>query len=266
MRAAVPEDIQAGLDAGEFRLCYQPQFDLCSNRLVAMEALVRWGHPHLGTLMPARFIAKAEADRSIHALDDWVLETACKQMARWAAQGLRLDHVAVNVSALQWERPNFVPYVESVLSRSGLAAERLMLELTESRVLPTDEPTLEALRRCRAGGIRLSLDDFGTGHANLLALHRLPVDQIKIDQGLFSQLPQDNKAAAIVGCALRLGHELGLCVVAEGVETQSQLDWLRQRPCRSYQGHLGAPALEADEFWKRYAPDREVSPEVCALP
>jgi EAL domain-containing protein (putative c-di-GMP-specific phosphodiesterase class I) len=249
------QDMASGLRRGEFVLMYQPQFDLVEGRLLGVEALVRWRHPQAGMLPPGSFIAAAEANQAIHLLDDWVLDQACAQLARWRADDLPVGQLAVNVSSLQWSRPDYADTVLRRLQQHGVPPRHLVLELSESILLPDNAVTRAGLARCRAAGVRLSLDDFGAGHATLVALNQLPVDEIKIDRGLVRHVPGDSKAEAIVGSAVRLGLALGLNVVAEGVEHAEQLDWLRTCQCSAFQGHMGSPALDVAALERLFVHD-----------
>lgn len=243
--AMPPTDLACALRRGELRLHYQPQFDLASGRPVGVEALLRWQHPTDGLLGPGALVRQAEATGGIHGLGLWVLREACQQMARWQADGHAVDRVAVNVSALQWLRPRFVDEVLATVAEAGLAPRQLMLELTESRPWPSTPGPARALLRCREAGIGLSLDDFGAGHAGLQALHQLPLTQLKIDGGLMHRVPGEPRAEDQVRHGARLAGQLGLEVVVECVQQPEQLGWLRPLGVHTYQGHVGAPAMDA---------------------
>jgi len=246
-------DLSGAMRRRELRLHYQPQFGLYTGRAVGVEALLRWQHPTQGLLGPEALVQQAEASGGIHALGLWVLREACQQMARWQADGHAVDRVAVNVSALQWLRPRFVDEVLAMVAEAGLAPGQLMLELTESRPWPATPGPTRALLRCRQAGIGLSLDDFGAGHADLHALNQLPLTQMKIDGGLMHRVPGEPRAEAQVRHGARLGGQLGLEVVVEGVQRPEQIDWLRPLGVYAYQGHVGAPALEAQAVGAHFA-------------
>jgi len=241
----LPRRAEVALRLGELRLHYQPQFSFATGRPVGVEALLRWQHPTFGLLGPDTLVRQAEGTGGIHALGLWVLREACWQLARWQADGHAVDRVAVNVSALQWLRPRFVDEVLSTVIEAGLAPRQLMLELTESRPWPNTPGTARALQRCREAGIGLSLDDFGAGHADLHTLQQLPLTQLKIDGGLMDRVPGECGAEAQVRHGVRLADQLGLEVVVERVQRPEQLDWLRPLGVHTYQGHVGAPALDA---------------------
>lgn len=246
--AALAAELPRALAAGELVLHYQPQFDVASGRLTGAEALVRWQHPQRGLILPDAFIGHAETLGLIDPLGDWVLACACRQLAHWRHRGLPPLRLAVNVSGLQLKQPHFFTRLNDLLSETGLPADRLELELTESALLPTSGAQLSALAQCRQAGIGLCLDDFGTGHSTMGALHQLPVDRLKIDRSFIRGLPGDITGQAIVRAAIGLSRDLHLDVVAEGVETTAQLDFLRRNACRAFQGHLGAPALAPIDF------------------
>jgi EAL domain-containing protein (putative c-di-GMP-specific phosphodiesterase class I) len=232
----------------QLEVYYQPQACLNSHRIIGMEALVRWRHPVRGMIPPAEFIPLAEETGIINQLGDWVLRTACAQLQQFIRNGLPEMRVAVNLSVRQLLQKDFAASVEAVLADTGLPPHLLELEITESTLMENAQDTLAALHRLRELGVRLSIDDFGTGYSSLSYLKRFPVDIIKIDRSFVQDLPQDPDDAAIVSAIIALAHSLRLHVVAEGVETDAQLDFLADRACDMMQGYHLSPAVPADQF------------------
>ncbi len=231
----------------EFRLHYQPQIDIRSGRIVGVEALVRWQHPELGLIPPGKFIPLAERSGLIIQMGEWVLNEACRQAQSWRESGHTLV-MAVNLSALQFKRGNLIETVEKILRRTGLPAEFLELELTESILLHDIEVAIRTLRSLREMGVKFSIDDFGTGYSSLSYLKRLAVNKLKIDQSFVRDLTEETDSAAIVKAIIQLGHTLQLSVIAEGVETDAQLDFLRDYGCDEVQGYLFSRPVPAAEF------------------
>ncbi len=231
----------------EFILYYQPQIDIASGRVVGVEALIRWEHPETGLMPPDRFIPLAERTGLIIPMGDWVLHEACQQANAWREAGNPLV-MAVNISALQFKRGNLLDTVSHALKRSGLPAEMLELELTESVLLQDTENAIAMLRRLKGMGVKLSIDDFGTGYSSLAYLKRLAVDKLKIDQSFVRDLQTDMDSIAIARAIVQLGHNLQLTVIAEGVETQEQLATLRDFGCDEAQGYLYSRPVPPSEF------------------
>uniref|UniRef100_UPI0012F9BC02 putative bifunctional diguanylate cyclase/phosphodiesterase n=1 Tax=Azohydromonas aeria TaxID=2590212 RepID=UPI0012F9BC02 len=245
-RIRLDHAMRLALASQRFRLTYQPQYELCNGRLVGVEALIRWHDPERGgDIPPAEFIPVAEASGFIVAIGEWVLAQAVQQAARWHRQGLPLP-VAVNVSALQFQQPYFVDQVQAVLETAGLPAQLLELELTESLLLHDAEETLSRLQALARLGVRLAVDDFGTGYSSLAYLKRFPINKLKIDRGFVRGLPGDDSDAAIVRAIVQMARALELRVIAEGVETAAQREFLAHAGCHEGQGYLWSPALEAE--------------------
>ena len=255
-------DLRRALEHHELEVYYQPQAKLEDGRVIGMEALVRWPHPTRGMVSPVEFIALAEETGLINPLGDWVLRTACAQLQQWITQGLPPLRVAVNLSVRQLLQKDFAASVEAALADSGLAPHLLELEITESTLMEYAQDTLMALHRLRALGVRLSIDDFGTGYSSLSYLKRFPVDIIKIDRSFVRDLPQDADDAAIVSAIIALAHSLRLEVVAEGVETESQLRFLREKHCDLLQGYYLSPAVPAAQF-ERLIRQRDPAPQLA---
>ncbi len=231
---------------GELRLFYQPKVDCRSLRLVGVEALVRWQHPTHGLVPPARFIPVAEEAGLIDEIGAWALQTACRQGARWLQSALPPIQIAVNLSAAQLLRPGLAAEVADVLADSGLPPPQLTLELTESMLMTAGEAVRGTIDALKALGVALSLDDFGTGYSPLTYLRRLPIDEIKIDRSFVHGLPAQPESAAIAGAIIALAGALGLQVVAEGVETAAELEFLRGFADCRFQGYLFSEPVSAD--------------------
>ncbi len=242
--------MRQALASGRFRLHYQPQVELHSGRLVGAEALIRWRDPALGEVPPARFIPVAEDSGFIIALGDWVLAQAVRQGASWHARGLDMP-IAINVSALQFQQPQFIDRVAAVLASSGLPPPLLELELTESILVRDADDTLNRLNALARIGVRLSIDDFGTGYSSLAYLKRFPIDKLKIDRSFVKGLPGADSDGPIVVAILQMASALGMKVIAEGVETEGQRQFLLDSGCHEFQGFLYAPALDSLSFEKR---------------
>jgi len=253
-RAELEADLRQGLELDQFLLYYQPQVDQ-QGVLTGVEALVRWQHPVRGMVSPAHFIPLAEETRLILPLGQWVLETACRQLKVWSAQP-HTAHltVSVNVSALQFLGEQFVPEVLATLERTGAPPHRLKLELTESLLVNDVDDIIAKMLALKAQGVGFSLDDFGTGYSSLSYLKRLPLDQLKIDQSFLYEALSNPKDAAIVRATVTLGKSLDMMVIAEGVETQTQCDFLVGEGCLHFQGyHFGRPGpVEALEPFLRH--------------
>jgi len=253
LAAALEQELRRGLQEGQFTLYYQAQVHRPSadapEVLNGCEVLLRWRHPQKGFISPATFVPLAEESGFIVPLGQWVLESACAQLARWADDSA-FAHitVAVNVSARQFHQSNFVQQVLMALAGSGANPQRLELELTEGLLLQDVEDTIAKMQQLRSYGVRFSLDDFGTGYSSLAYLKRLPLDQLKIDQGFVRDVLTDPNDAAIARTIAALGATLGLHVVAEGVETEAQRDFLEASDCRIWQGYFFSRPVPVQEF------------------
>ena len=246
-RAALELDMRVGLVQGQFELYYQPQID--HGRITGAEALLRWRHPRDGFVSPAHFIPLAEETGLILPLGEWVLQAACKRLAAWALRpdlaGLSL---AVNVSARQFHQSGFVAQVLASLAGSGASGKKLELEMTESLLLEDVEDTIDKMATLKGYGVGFSLDDFGTGYSSLAYLKRLPLDKLKIDQSFVRDVLTDPNDAAIARAVVALGTSLGLHVIAEGVETEAQREFLERNHCHAWQGYLLSPPVPVAEF------------------
>ena len=253
-RAALEADLRRGLQEEELVLFYQPIVD-GNGRLQGAEGLVRWRHPRKGLVSPDEFIPIAEQTGMILPLGQWVLKAACAQLVVWSRSASTRDlFLSVNVSVRQFRQPNFVERVLGALDASGANPERLKIELTESLLMVDVEDVIARMEHLRRYGVGFSLDDFGTGYSSLSYLKRLPIDQLKIDQGFVRHLQTDSNDAAIVRTILALAQSLDLNVVAEGVETTGQLDFLKRHGCRSFQGYLFGRPMPAEMLERALRP------------
>jgi diguanylate cyclase (GGDEF)-like protein len=246
-RKRLEDDLRHALEEGQFRMAYQPLVELGADgrqRIVGAEALLRWRHPTRGDVRPDQFIALAESTRLIVQIGDWALREACRAARTWPVP-LR---VAVNVSPVQFRRPDFVAGIARALSDTDLPPERLELEITEGVLLTDTDATLEALTRLRALGVKIAMDDFGTGYSSLGYLRRFRFDKIKIDGSFVRHLGEDTDADAIVRAVLSMGHAMGMRVNAEGVESTEQAELLLQEGCGEMQGYLFGKPMPGEEF------------------
>ena len=247
-RVRIEGALRNALERNQFVLHYQPQLNLKTGKIVGMEALIRWQHPELGMVAPDRFISVAEETGLIVPIGAWVMRTACTQNKAWQEAGLGELRVAVNLSARQFGAPNLVNEIAAVLDETGLAPDRLEIELTESLFMSDVTLAVETLHSMKKLGVNLSIDDFGTGYSSLSYLSRFPIDVLKIDRSFVSDITRDASDAAIVASIIALAHNLKLDVIAEGVETKEQLDYLRRHGCDEMQGYYFSRPLAADAF------------------
>ena len=241
-------NLYRALEREELFLHFQPQVSLQSGNIVGVEALVRWQHPEMGLVSPAKFIPLAEENGLIGVIGKWVLHTACAQAKAWQNDGLTPVRIAVNLSGRQLEQINIVQEVDDVLKDTGLDPCYLELELTESSVMKRAERAVKTLDAFRELGITIAIDDFGTGYSSLSYLKRFPVDRLKIDRSFIRDIPQDANDVALARAIVALGHSLNLSVVAEGVETVAQRELLASMGCDEMQGFLYSKPCTASEF------------------
>jgi EAL domain-containing protein (putative c-di-GMP-specific phosphodiesterase class I) len=240
--------LRRGLERDEFRLHYQPLVDLRTGQVTGLEALIRWQEPELGMVSPIRFIPVAEDTGLILPIGEWVLRTACAQNKAWQGQGLAHVRVAVNLSAHQFRQKDLARQIQGILFASGLEPKYLEVELTESMLMQNVEQAIDTMLELRGLGVHISLDDFGTGYSSLSYLKRFPIDTVKVDKSFVREITVDADSAAIADAIIAMGHSLRLTVLAEGVETEEQLAFLRARGCDRMQGYLFSKPLPPDEL------------------
>ena len=243
--------LRRSIEKHEIFLNYQPQVEIDTGRLVGVEALVRWNHPELGLVPPARFIPLAEDSGFINQLGKWVLDEACRQMMRWQAQGLRVPKMAVNLSVKQFERGSIAGMVADILQETGLEPQRLQLEVTESVIMNTGD-ALGFINDLHAIGVGLAIDDFGTGYSSLAYLKQLPVQTLKIDRSFIKDISTDVNDEAIAIAIIQLGKSMQLSVIAEGVETEEQAAFLLRHGCKLAQGYFYSRPVLAQDMLERW--------------
>jgi diguanylate cyclase (GGDEF)-like protein/PAS domain S-box-containing protein len=247
-RIALEHGLRKALASDELEVHYQPIFDLRNGRITGMEALLRWNHPQMGSIPPAVFIPLAEATGTMIPIGTWALKEACRQAKAWHDAGHRSLSLAVNLSVTQLQQADLVDRVRTILNETGLPARLLELEITESSAMQSPETSIRTLYDLKKLGIRISLDDFGTGHSSLSYLKRFPIDTLKIDQSFVRDITSDPDTAAIVTAIIAMAHSLRLKVIAEGVEFTEQANFLRRHSCDQMQGYLITPPVTAAEF------------------
>jgi len=247
-RLRLESDLRRALEREEFFLHYQPKVEIRTGRIVGVEALIRWDHPTLGMVSPQQFIPLAEETGLIVPIGEWVLRTACTQNQAWHSAGVCSIRMAVNISAQQFKKENLTEAVIRILDETGLPHDLLELEITESVMMQDMERAVAVLTELSARGIRFSIDDFGTGYSSLVYLKRLPIDILKIDRSLVSQMPEDPDDTAIAAAIISMGKSLNLQVIAEGVETEQQLAFLLQQGCDEAQGFLFSRPVAANKM------------------
>jgi diguanylate cyclase (GGDEF)-like protein/PAS domain S-box-containing protein len=247
-RLLLENSLRRALERGEFELHYQPQFATVSGKLAGAEALIRWRHPELGLILPGTFITLAEQNGLIVPIGAWVLREACRQGRAWLDAGWHFGHIAVNLSARQFASDDLLDTIRTALEASGLPPSMLELEITESTIMHNPAEAVMVLDAIRGMGVALSIDDFGTGYSSLSSLKQYPLDSLKIDRGFVQGVPHDADDAAITEAIIAVAHKMRLQVVAEGVETREQADFLRAAGCDIAQGYLLGRPVPANEF------------------
>jgi diguanylate cyclase (GGDEF)-like protein/PAS domain S-box-containing protein len=265
-RVRIESALRNAVERDEFVLYYQPQLDMKTGKIVGMEALIRWQHPELGMVPPSRFISIAEETGMIVAIGAWVLRSACAQNKAWHDAGYDKLRVAVNLSARQFGAADLIENLAAVLFDTGLEPKYLEIELTESLFMSDITPAVDLLHRMKALGVNLSIDDFGTGYSSLSYLSRFPIDVLKIDRSFVADITRDANDEAIVTSIIALAHNLKLGVIAEGVETGEQLDYLRRHGCDEIQGYYFSQPLPAREFEQLLIEGRGLRPEEIIVP
>lgn len=247
-RQFIENNLRRALEVGQFVLHYQPKIDLVDRRVSGIEALIRWRHPERGLVTPEQFISVAEDCGLIVAIDDWVLLQACRQARCWLDAGLSFGRIAVNLSPVEFHRGDILARIRRVLEKTGLEARHLEIELTEGVFLKDNAATIAMLHQLRTLGLQIAIDDFGTGYSSLGYLRRLPVDVLKIDQSFLHDISSDPGAAPILKAIIDIGVALRQQVIAEGVETEQQYQYLRQNRCLHGQGFFFSCPLDAESI------------------
>jgi EAL domain-containing protein (putative c-di-GMP-specific phosphodiesterase class I) len=268
-RLMMENDLRHAVARREFALYYQPKVDLTNGSVVGMEALLRWQHPSKGLVSPDEFIPLAEDTGLIVPIGRWVIEEACAQNKAWQRAGMPHLRVAINISAVQFKQKDLLDTIKYALETSGLSPEFLEVEVTETVVMQNASQAIVTLEKLSEMGIHVSIDDFGTGYSSLSYLKRFPIDKLKIDRSFIREISSDRDDAAIVRATIALAHNLRLRVIAEGVETEDQLQFLRALGCDEYQGYYKSKPLPANEFarqmrseiWSQHR-EREAAPRL----
>ncbi|MEH8017305.1 EAL domain-containing protein [Rheinheimera muenzenbergensis] len=247
-RVVMESRLRSAINLGQLYCVYQPQLELSSGRIVGAEVLLRWHDEQLGQVSPAEFIPLAESCGLIHQLGLWVLQHSCHQVSQWLQAGLPAFRLAVNVSAQQFAKDTMLQQLKQVLKDSGLSAQLLELEVTESALMTDEVRVIDTMHQIRALGVRLAIDDFGTGYSSLSYLKRLPLDVLKIDKRFIEHIPAEQDDKQIASAIIALAHTMNFKVLAEGVETAEQLQFLQQQGCDYYQGYYFSKPLAADDF------------------
>jgi diguanylate cyclase (GGDEF)-like protein len=247
-RVVMEANLQDGLKNEDFLVYYQPQFNAKSNKLIGLEALVRWKHPIMGLVKPSEFIALAEATGLVVGLDKFVMKTAMKQIYKWHSAGLNPGVVSLNISIRQLQKKDFISFLKSMMAETKCKKEWLELEITEGHIMSNPKETIEILNQISDMGIRLSIDDFGTGYSSLSHLKKLPISKLKIDRSFVEDLPHNQDSAVIAKSIIALAHSLNLTVIAEGVETIEQKEFLLKNGCENIQGYLYSKPIPEHEL------------------
>ena len=246
-RLTLENGLRSALDKKELFLVYQPQMDIATGKISELEALLRWQHPELGLVPPDKFIRIAENSGLIVPIGEWVLRTACSQARKWQDEGLRAVSIAINVSAVQFRQQGFCELIRRVLGETGLAPHYLELELTETLLLGNADVTLSVLQELKAMGLTLAIDDFGTGYSSFSYLKRFPVSKLKIDRSFVRDVAVNPEDAAITAAIISMAKSLNLKVIAEGVEDEAQMSFLRAHQCDEIQGYYFSVPLAVDK-------------------
>jgi EAL domain-containing protein (putative c-di-GMP-specific phosphodiesterase class I) len=246
-RLALESSLHSALSKEQLFLMYQPQMDISTGTIIGLESLLRWQHPMLGLVPPDKFIRIAENSGLIVPIGEWVLRTACAQARQWQDEGLPPVTIAVNVSAVQFRQPSFCELIRKVLQETGLPPQYLELELTESLLLSSADVTLTVLQKLKAMGLKLAIDDFGTGYSSLSYLKHFAVTKLKIDRSFVRDVAVNPDDAAITAAIISMAKNLHLKVIAEGVENEEQMSFLRDHQCDEIQGYYFSKPLTVDK-------------------
>ena len=260
-RFAMEGALRRAMEREEFALHYQPQVDIKSGQVIGVEALLRWNHPERGLVPPGEFIPLLEENNLIIPVGEWVLRTACAQSRAWQDAGLPPLRMAVNLSARQFRQDNLVEMIDSILRETGISPKLLELELTEGLLMENTSETSMILEQLKSRGVQVAIDDFGTGYSSLSYLKRFPIDRLKIDRSFVRDIITDSNDAAIAVAVISLGRSLGLSVIAEGVETPDQLEFLGVQKCDEYQGYHFSRPVPPEEIVRLFKPEKTVRGE-----
>lgn len=252
---SIQNGLRTAVENEEIYVVYQPKIDVKTNTIAGAEALVRWLHPELGLVSPVNFIELAENSGMIVSIGEWVMRESCRQTKEWQDRGHENFKIAVNVSIRQLHEPDFLDTVRCALEDSGLPPESLIIELTENMIMENAEANILTLQNLKNLGVKISIDDFGTGYSSLSYLQRFPLDQLKIDQSFIREIRSHKEPIPIIKAVISLAHDLGMTVVAEGIETPEQLFHIQSLNCEEYQGYLCSKPIPAPEFLKLIEPD-----------
>ena len=247
-RLLLEHELRHAMERNQLVLHYQPQVDLKTGKVLGVEALLRWRHPKLGLIAPSEFISLAEETGLIIAIGQWVMQTATAQAKAWQAEGLAPLRMAINLSPRQFVEQGIIGMIANILERCGLAPRYLELEITENLIMKNMENTVATLEVLKAMGVQLAIDDFGTGYSSLSYLKRFPIDRLKIDQSFVRDITTNPDDAAITLAIIAMAHSMKLKVIAEGVETEEQLNYLKSHSCDEMQGYYFSPPLPADKI------------------
>jgi EAL domain-containing protein (putative c-di-GMP-specific phosphodiesterase class I) len=250
-RLALENELHKALRREELQLYFQPVITMPEDKIISLEALLRWNHPKLGLVLPNKFIPLAEETGLIVLIGEWVLRSVCLQIKSWHDQGYFVPRVAINLSIRQFEHKTLVSDIERILVETGISAEYLSIEITESMLAHNVTEVREILDKLSSLGLNISLDDFGTGYSNLSYLKRFPIDTIKIDRSFIQDIVTDANDAAITTAIIAMARTLGMTVIAEGLENKSQLNFLMQQGCNCYQGFYFSKPLSISEIFNK---------------
>jgi EAL domain-containing protein (putative c-di-GMP-specific phosphodiesterase class I) len=265
-RLAVEQDLRHALVRKELTLFYQPIVSVETGLITGAEALIRWRHPVRGLVMPDDFIPLAEETGLILEIGEWVLREACRQILEWRQEGLAMELVAVNLSARQLQQEDLVARIGGIMRDSGVSPDLIQLEITEGAVLKNVDYAIAMLQQLGEMGFEIALDDFGTGYSSLTYLKRFPIDAVKIDRSFVRDLEHDVSDATIVSTVIAMAENMRLNVIAEGVETEEHLEFLRHRGCNEYQGHLFSRAVPPEAFAELLRGEPSVNPAASSSP
>lgn len=244
----IETQLRKAIEEEQFHLNYQPQIDLKTKKIIGVEALIRWNNRELGFVPPNKFIPLAEETGLIDCIGDWVLKAACQQLKKWQIERELFIRVGVNISPLQFQNPNFINKLDTILKETGIEAKYVDLEITENGLMKNSQDCITTLQRLKDRGFKISIDDFGTGYSSLSYLKRFPIDTLKIDQSFIKELNENSNDQAIVTSIISLAHNMKLNVIAEGVETVEIVKFLNKHKCDEMQGYLFSKPISSEEF------------------